>query len=50
MHIYKSKNFLGKNNNINLYRGCSFGCIYCDARSSCFHVDNFEDIGVKDKA
>lgn len=50
MHFIKSKTILGKNNNINLYRGCSFGCIYCDARSSCYHVDNFEDIGVKENA
>ncbi len=26
---------------INLYRGCSHGCIYCDSRSSCYHIDHF---------
>ena len=28
--------------NMNLYRGCSHGCIYCDSRSSCYHIDNFD--------
>ena len=28
--------------NMNLYRGCSFGCIYCDSRSNCYHINNFD--------
>ena len=28
--------------NVNLYRGCSHGCIYCDSRSNCYHIDNFD--------
>lgn len=28
--------------NMNLYRGCSHGCIYCDSRSECYHIDNFD--------
>jgi len=28
--------------NMNLYRGCPHGCIYCDSRSSCYHIDNFD--------
>ena len=27
---------------VNLYRGCSHGCIYCDSRSNCYHIDNFD--------
>ena len=27
--------------NMKLYRGCSHGCIYCDSRSDCYHIDNF---------
>ena len=27
---------------INLYRGCPHGCIYCDSRSNCYHIDNFD--------
>lgn len=33
---------------MNIYRGCQHGCIYCDSRSECYHVDRFdEDIIVK---
>lgn len=36
---------------MNLYRGCSHGCIYCDSRSKCYHMDHaFEDIEVKANA
>ena len=33
---------------MNLYRGCTHGCIYCDSRSKCYNFDHvFEDIEVK---
>lgn len=36
---------------MNVYRGCSHGCIYCDARSDCYQMDHaFEDIEVKENA
>ena len=36
---------------MNLYRGCSHGCIYCDSRSTCYHMEHdFEDIAVKENA
>lgn len=36
---------------MNLYRGCSHGCIYCDSRSSCYRMTHdFEDIEVKENA
>lgn len=35
---------------INLYRGCSHACIYCDSRSDCYRIDNFDDIQVKSNA
>ena len=36
---------------MNLYRGCSHGCIYCDSRSICYHMEHeFEDIEVKENA
>lgn len=42
-----SKSILNKNN-MNIYRGCSHGCIYCDSRSQCYGMtDTFEDIEVK---
>lgn len=36
---------------MNLYRGCTHGCIYCDSRSKCYQFDHaFEDIEVKRNA
>ncbi len=51
MHFVKARGILSKNNGMNLYRGCSHGCIYCDSRSRCYHMDHiFEDIEVKENA
>ena len=36
--------------NMNLYRGCSHGCIYCDSRSSCYHIDYFDEVKGKENA
>ena len=44
----KSTDWFGSEYNINLYRGCSHGCIYCDSRSDCYRVDDFETIRVKE--
>ena len=33
--------------NMNLYRGCSHGCIYCDSRSVCYGIDRFEIVRPK---
>jgi DNA repair photolyase len=36
---------------MNIYRGCSHGCIYCDSRSACYQMNHdFEDIEVKQNA
>lgn len=51
MHYVKAKGILSARNGMNLYRGCSHGCIYCDSRSNCYHMDHdFEDIEVKENA
>lgn len=51
MHFVKAKGILSPQNGMNLYRGCSHGCIYCDSRSSCYHMEHpFEDIEVKENA
>jgi len=36
--------------NMNLYRGCPHGCIYCDSRSNCYHIDNFDIPTCKENA
>lgn len=36
--------------NMNLYKGCSHGCIYCDSRSSCYNIDNFDEVKIKENS
>lgn len=51
MHEIQAKSILSAKNGMNLYRGCTHGCIYCDARSTCYQMDHaFEDIAVKKNA
>ena len=51
MHFVRAKGILSSTNGMNLYRGCSHGCIYCDSRSRCYHMEHdFEDIEVKENA
>ena len=51
MHFVNAKTILSPQNGMNLFRGCTHGCIYCDARSKCYHTpDPFEDIEVKQNA
>ncbi|WP_017210462.1 SPL family radical SAM protein [Clostridium beijerinckii] len=48
MHDVVAKGILSSSNGMNIYRGCTHGCIYCDARSHCYGMDHiFEDIEVK---
>ena len=51
MHFTKAKGILSASNGMNIYRGCSHGCIYCDSRSRCYgFTHEFEDIEVKENA
>ncbi|MBR5368166.1 MAG: radical SAM protein [Lachnospiraceae bacterium] len=54
MHFVDAKGILtgsGGSCGINVYRGCSHGCIYCDSRSKCYRFTHpFEDIEVKQNA
>ena len=50
MHEVEAKGILSAQNGMNIYRGCTHGCIYCDARSSCYQMNHaFEDIEVTTK-
>ena len=54
MHFVDAKGILtgsGGHYGMNIYRGCSHGCIYCDSRSKCYRFTHpFEDIEVKRNA
>ena len=51
MNFVKAKSILSSSNGMNIYRGCTHGCIYCDSRSSCYHTPvPFENIEVKENA
>lgn len=51
MHFVEAKSILSAQNGMNIYRGCTHGCIYCDSRSDCYHTPKpFEDIEVKQNA
>lgn len=51
MHYREVKAILSPQNGMNLYRGCTYGCIYCDSRSKCYRINHdFEDIEVKEHA
>ena len=51
MHYADYKSILSSQNGINLYRGCTHGCIYCDSRSDVYQMNHrFEDIEIKRNA
>ncbi|MGI5100180.1 radical SAM protein [Treponema vincentii] len=51
MHSVQAKGILSTKNGMNLYRGCTHGCIYCDSRSDCYQIKHtFEDIEIKENA
>ena len=51
MHFVNSKSILSAKNGMNIYRGCTHSCIYCDSRSKVYNMDHkFEDVEVKQNA
>lgn len=42
--------WFGINYNMNIYKGCCHGCIYCDSRSECYQIENFDKVRAKDNA
>lgn len=51
MHFVDAKGILSAKNGMNMYRGCTHGCIYCDSRSTCYgFLHDFEDVEVKQNA
>ena len=51
MHLVDAKGLLSQSGGMNIYRGCTHGCIYCDSRSTCYGMKHdFEDVEVKQNA
>lgn len=47
--VKDGSSWYGVDFNMNLYRGCSHGCIYCDSRSNCYRIEDFDRVrGKKD--
>lgn len=46
----ENNGWFGCNYNMNIYRGCCHGCIYCDSRSECYGVERFDTVRAKKDA
>lgn len=46
----KNSSWFGCEYNMNIYKGCCHGCIYCDSRSDCYRVEHFDNVRAKENA
>ena len=46
----ENNSWFGNNYNMNIYKGCCHGCIYCDSRSECYRIDEFDKVRAKENA
>lgn len=46
----KPEYWFGAEYNMNIYKGCCHGCIYCDSRSNCYGVESFDTVRAKEGA
>lgn len=46
----QGEKWFGIDYHMNLYKGCPFGCIYCDSRSDCYHIEDFDTVKTKENA
>ncbi|MDV0447824.1 hypothetical protein MsAg5_17410 [Methanosarcinaceae archaeon Ag5] len=46
----KGTDYFAHTHNMNIYRGCSHGCIYCDSRSVCYQIEDFDQVRAKENA
>ena len=46
----KDPSWFGSDYTMNIYRGCCHGCIYCDSRSECYHIPDFDRVCAKEDA
>jgi len=51
MHLREVKGIINAAGGMNISRGCTHGCIYCDSRSKCYCIEHaFEDVQIKSNA
>lgn len=50
IHKGAGEGWFGTTHNMNIYKGCNQGCIYCDSRSSCYQVKDFDIVKPKKDA
>lgn len=46
----KDNSWFGIDYNMNIYKGCCHGCIYCDSRSDCYRIEEFDRVRAKEDA
>ena len=46
----RGSEWFGADYNMNIYRGCCHGCIYCDSRSACYRIEDFDRVRAKENA
>ena len=47
LHRSRSSEWFGTDHTMNLYRGCCHGCLYCDSRSDCYQIGDFDTVRAK---
>ena len=47
LHRSRSAEWFGTDHTMNIYRGCCHGCLYCDSRSDCYQIDEFDTVRAK---
>ena len=47
LHRSRSTEWFGTDHTMNIYRGCCHGCLYCDSRSDCYRIGEFDQVRAK---